>query len=43
MALGENKRHMAVVLETLQATGLVESYCGPIQPSTCKYRLARKG
>jgi len=34
--------HAAMVLESLQATGLVESYCGSIQPSTCMYKLAGK-
>ena len=43
IALGDSPHHAAMVLETLQATGLVESYCGPIQPSTCRYRLAGKG
>jgi hypothetical protein len=42
IALGGSPHHAAMVLETLQATGLVGSYCGPIQPSTCRYRLAGK-
>jgi hypothetical protein len=42
IALGERPHHAAMVLESMQATGLIESYCGPIQPSTCKYRLAGK-
>jgi len=42
IALGDSPHHAAMVLETLQATGLIESYCGPIQPSTCMYKLAGK-
>ena len=42
IALGDKPHHTAMVLETLQATGVIESYCGPIQPSTCMYKLAGK-
>ncbi len=40
IALGDDPHHTAMVLEALQATGVIEAYCGPIQPSTCKYKLA---
>jgi hypothetical protein len=40
IALGDNPHQTASILETLQATGIVEAYCGPIQPSTCMYKLA---
>ena len=43
IALGDSPHHTATVLESMQATGLIESYCGPIQPSTCMYRLAGIG
>jgi hypothetical protein len=43
IAIGDSPYHAAMVLESMQAAGLIESYCGPIQPSTCKYRLAGKG
>ena len=42
IALGDNPHHTAMVLEVLQATGVIEAYCGPIQPSTCRYRLPGK-
>lgn len=42
IAPGDNPNHAAVVLEPLQMIGVVKSYCGPIQPSTCKNRLAGK-
>jgi hypothetical protein len=42
IALGDNPHHAALVLEALQATGVIIAYCGPIQPSTCMYRLAGK-
>jgi hypothetical protein len=42
IALGDNPRQVASVLEIMQVTGLIESYCGPIQPSSCMYRLAGK-
>ncbi len=43
IAIGDSPHHAAMVLESMLAAGLIESYCGPIQPSTCKYRLAGKG
>ena len=43
IALGDRPEHAASVLESLQVTGLIKAYCGPIQPSTCRYRLAGKG
>jgi hypothetical protein len=42
ITLGDNPHHVATVLEALQATGVIEAYCGPVQPSTCKYKLAGK-
>ena len=42
IGLGDNPRHAAMVLEILQSTGVVEAYCGPIQPPTCMYKLAGK-
>lgn len=39
IALGDSPCHAAKVLEILQATGVIEAYCGPIQPSTCRYKL----
>ncbi len=43
IAIGDSPHHAASVLESLLATGLIASYCGPIQPSTCMYKLAGKG
>jgi hypothetical protein len=40
VALGDSPCHAAKVLEVLQATGVIEAYCGPIQPSTCRYKLS---
>ncbi len=28
---------------SLQAIGLIEPYCGPLQPSTCMYKLTEEG
>jgi hypothetical protein len=42
IALGDNPRHAATVLNILQSTGIIETYCGPIQPSTCMYKLSTK-
>lgn len=43
IGLGDSPHQAASVLESLQATGLIKAYCGSIQPSTCKYKLAGKG
>ena len=43
IALGESASHASSVISSLQAIGLIEAYCGPLQPSTCKYKLADKG
>jgi uracil DNA glycosylase len=40
--LGQDPHRTAIVLESLQAMGLVEAYCGAIRPSMCMYRLAGK-
>jgi hypothetical protein len=42
IALGVNAPHTGSVLTSLQAVGLIEAYCGPLQPSTCIYKLAEK-
>jgi hypothetical protein len=42
IALGDSPPHAAKVLEILQATGMIEAYCGPIQPSTCRYKLSNR-
>jgi hypothetical protein len=42
IAIGDSPHHTASVLESLLATGLIESYCGSVRPSTCMYKLAGK-
>ena len=42
IALGDNPHHAAVILEALQATGVIEAYCGPIEPTTCIYKPSGK-
>jgi hypothetical protein len=42
IALGDDPRHAATVLNILQSNGTIETYCGPIQPSTCMYKLSEK-
>ena len=43
VALGDTPRHAAAILDTMQVTRLMVRSCGPIQPSTCMYRLAANG
>jgi len=42
IALGDDPSYAATVLDILQSTGIIETYCGPIQPSTCMYKLSTK-